>query len=87
MLTEPAAIGLDAGVGELLGLEVMLQDLPGPVPEGAFLSLARLTSSECRGLPDTFTALSFFFAIAREGRRREEAVVREKRGGDEGWGG
>lgn len=28
MRTEPAPIGLDAGVGELLGLEIVLQHLP-----------------------------------------------------------
>ena len=39
--------------------------LPPPAPPPApFLSLGRLTSFECRGLPDTFTAFSFFFAIS-----------------------
>jgi hypothetical protein len=38
---------------------------PPPAPPPApFLSLGRLTSFECRGLPDTFTAFSFFFAIS-----------------------
>jgi hypothetical protein len=37
---------------------------PPPAPPPApFLSLARLTSSECRGLPDTFTGFSFLFPI------------------------
>lgn len=31
-LTEPSAVGLDAGIGKLLGLELVLQDLPLPVP-------------------------------------------------------
>lgn len=34
MLTEPPAVGLDAGVGELLGLELVPEHFPGAVPLG-----------------------------------------------------
>lgn len=37
MLTEPPAVGLDAGVGELLRLELVSEHLPGAVPLGSRL--------------------------------------------------